>query len=525
MTDLPEMDVWHSKPFDVHVWSEHPKINQVVDTVYNSLTDENQTLISGKSNNQGKASGKIHLKVVLVDLYVAWMADPLLCIGVALGNDAYKVGSRYNALHISIRIRKVVEALTDENFIDFKRGSYNRLGGGSGNHSSRIRATAKLTELFLPLDIEFYELDLHHNRECIIKNNLEVDELGEPVKSPAGAKKSRPIDYNNTPETIRMRGELTAYNDLLRETYIDIPTLEEPQISRKRSDGKVQYIPINQSNKFVRRVFSRNEWELNGRYYGGWWQQIGKDYRKKISINNIPTVEVDYRGLHVAILSAQRGATDDPVDRYDLCELLLPQFDLKQQRAIVKSLVLTAINAKDESATYAAFRMDQPAGSLEKKLTNVELSKLLEAFLKRLPHMREDLCSDKGIKLMFIDSQITEQIIKIFVEHNIPILSVHDSYIVEHTKVEMLRAAMSKATIALVGRDLAVEQKVPSFNDIMSMQHQDRNLYLDTFSEVLTNKNKTAQYNRRFLKFMEYRKDNFQETYWIDKASDEQEQQ
>ena len=101
MTDLPEMNVWYSKPLDVHVWSEHPKINQVVDTVYDSLTDDNQTLISGKSNNQGKASGRTHLKVVLVDLYVAWKTDPLFCIGVARGNDAYQVGSRYNALHIS----------------------------------------------------------------------------------------------------------------------------------------------------------------------------------------------------------------------------------------------------------------------------------------------------------------------------------------------------------------------------------------------------------------------------------------
>ena len=524
MTDLPEIDVWHSKPMDVHVWSEHPKINQVVDEVYESLTFDNQTLISGKSNNQGKASGRTHLKVVLVDLYVAWKTDPLLCIGVALGNDAHKVGSRYNALHISSRIRKVIEALTDEDFIDFKLGSYNRKGGGVGNHTSRIRATAKLTELFSSIGLELYELDLHHNRECIVLNNLDVDEFGEPVKTPAGTKKSRPIEYNNTPEIVHMRDELTAYNNLLKETYIDIPTLEEPRISRTRSDGKVQYIQINQSNKFVRRVFSRGKWDLNGRYYGGWWQQIHKDYRKQISINNLPTVEVDYRGLHVAILSAQRGITDDPDDRYDLGELLLPQFDLKQQRAIVKLLVLTAINAKDEGAAYAAFRMDQRAGSLEKKLTNVELSKLLEAFLKRLPHLRDDLCSDKGIKLMFIDSQITESIIKTFVEHNVPILSVHDSYIVETNRVDLLRGAMSKATKNLVGRDLAVEQEVPSYNDIMAMQSVDRSRYLETFNDVLAMTNQTDQYSDRILKFMKFRRDNFHETYWIGKLPEEQQQ-
>jgi hypothetical protein len=70
MIDLPEIDVWHSKPLDVHVWSEHPEINKVVDAVYDGLTDDGRLQISGKSNNAGKASGKVILKLVLIDLYV-----------------------------------------------------------------------------------------------------------------------------------------------------------------------------------------------------------------------------------------------------------------------------------------------------------------------------------------------------------------------------------------------------------------------------------------------------------------------
>jgi hypothetical protein len=517
MIDLPEIDVWHSKPLDVHVWSDHPEINKVVDAVYDGLTDDGRLQISGKSNNAGKASGKAILKVVLVDLYVAWKTDPCLCIGVARGNDAYKVNSRYNALHISSRIRGIIDALWDEGFIDYRGGSYNREGSGRGRHHSRIRAAHKLHEMFSPLEIELYELDLHHKRECIVLNDLDVDEDGEPIKTKSGTKKSKPIKYYDTPETDRMRDELTAYNDLLRETYIDIPSLEEPHITRTKSNGQVQLVPINQSNKFVRRVFSRGAWDLNGRYYGGWWQQIGKDLRKQISINNMPTVEVDYKGLHVAILSAQHGVGDNPTDRYNLGEQILPQFDLKQQRAVVKLLVLTAINAKTETATFQAFRYDQPTGSIEKKLDDVALSKLLEAFLTKNPHLRKDLCSDVGIKLMYIDSQITEQIIKEFVDNNVPILSVHDSYIVETDRVDLLRDAMSKATIKLVGRDLAVEQEVPSYNNIMAMQSVDRDRYIDTFKDVLAMNNKSDQYSDRIIRFMKYRTNNYQDTYWIGK--------
>jgi hypothetical protein len=116
---------------------------------------------------------------------------------------------------------------------------------------------------------------------------------------------------------------------------------------------------------------------------------------------------------------------------------------------------------------------------------------------------------------MYIDSQITEEIIKEFVDNKVPILSVHDSYIVETDRVDFLRDAMSKATIKLVGRDLAVEQEVPSYNNIMAMQSVDRDRYIDTFKDVLAMTNKTDQYSNRIIRFMKYRTNNYQDTYWI----------
>ena len=86
---------------------------------------------------------------------------------------------------------------------------------------------------------------------------------------------------------------------------------------RTRKDGTTQRIKIDQSKKFVRRIFSRGDWNCNGRFYGGFWQQVGSEYRKKIYINDSPTVEVDYKGLHAAILSAKKNVVYDG-DRYDL---------------------------------------------------------------------------------------------------------------------------------------------------------------------------------------------------------------
>jgi hypothetical protein len=75
---------------------------------------------------------------------------------------------------------------------------------------------------------------------------------GEPI-----AKKRLFLEYEDTKEILKMRCDLQQYNELLSRTFIDIPTLEEPYVSRRLSNGKSQKVPIDQTRKFVRRIFSR----------------------------------------------------------------------------------------------------------------------------------------------------------------------------------------------------------------------------------------------------------------------------
>lgn len=504
---MHDFDVWRSRPMDVHTWSDYPEINAAVDQVFNSLTEDQQNIIEGTSRNKGKSSGRKHLKVLLLDLYVAWRTDPDLCLGVSRGNGSYSVKSRYNGLHISSRIRNVIDVLIETGFLDGVGGSFHRGDSVGRNRTSRIKATPKLLDVFSQLSFEPYELDLHHKQECIIRT---ADKKNEDYKS---IKKRE--EYEDTPETHRMRAHLEEYNAFLAETYIDLPQLVGPFITRKKKDGSLQHIPVGQNNKFVRRIFSRSSWCLNGRFYGGWWQQVDKDLRKDIVINNVPTVEVDYKGLHVALLSAKRGIGPKPGDRYSLKQHLLPSFTSKEQRAILKSLVLTAINAKDEKSAYRAFRDDQPTGSQKKKLKDAELSLLLSAFIEENPHLSSDLCSDKGIALMFLDSQITAGILTTFMNARKPVLPVHDSYIVETFDVDLLNTVMAKVSTELTGFDLSSEQSTLGYNDVLRMSKYDRDRYLDTYSEVLSIKDKTPQYEERLLRFMRCRTENYNDTYWI----------
>ena len=190
-------------------------------------------------------------------------------------------------------------------------------------------------------------------------------------------------------------------------------------------------------------------------------------------------------------------------DRYDLGTIVCPRLDKQQQRTAVKLLVLAAINAKDRSSAFGAFRYNQPDGSIEKTLTNDELRLLLDTFLQRHPYLEDGICSDRGIRLMNVDSHITNYIIKEFVRLQKPILSVHDSYIVDTRHVEILRDCMKEASLHVVGVDLAAEQERPSYQDLMATTCPDRDYHLQVFDHYLINpaKNKTTGYKLRYQQY------------------------
>ena len=87
MTDTPknnpisnaQIDPDHSKPLDVHTWSDHPEINKLVIELWSNVVEP---ALGGKSNSKGKSDPKRQLKVLLLDLYLAWLDDSTLCIGI-----------------------------------------------------------------------------------------------------------------------------------------------------------------------------------------------------------------------------------------------------------------------------------------------------------------------------------------------------------------------------------------------------------------------------------------------------------
>jgi hypothetical protein len=435
---MTTIDPHHSRPLDVHRWSDHPEVNVLVREVWEGVFGGEGG--EGKPGPKSRARPRDMLKVVLLDLYVAWVTDPELSIGVNLNLRKWVTGSRYNALHLSRQTTGIIHRLAEVGLIELSPGSY--AGPGvSTNRTSRIRASERLRGMFR--EAKFGRMDVDHTdqRECIILR----DENGHDV------------EYEDTEATETMRRELRGYNALLRRTFIDLPDVEEPFIQRDitvgpRAGGQAR-VSIFPENKFVRRVFSRGDWNCNGRFYGGWWQQIGSKQRNRIHINGAPTVEVDFRAMHINILSLEKGVALDG-DPYDLTEVVLEGVERRVQRGYLKTLVLTAINARSERAAYQAFRDNYPADDPARRFRNSDLKRLLDAFGDKTPQLDGMLFSDQGIRLMNLDARIAGEVLAASVNENMPILCVHDSFIVDYRRARRLHFLMARSSRRVVGRVL-----------------------------------------------------------------------
>lgn len=441
-------ELTNARPLDVHIWSEYPEVNLFVNKIYDEL-------ITAKGH---KRTYKKLLKVLLLDLYVAWSTDPELKIMFSRDNNAYKAKSRYNELHIGKKIIEVVDVLVVEEFINEKRGFNDRISGIS--FQSRLWPTEKLIGLFSQARFHQFYVESHEDRETIVLR----DENKKNIEN-----------YTDNLLTTTSRDLLKDYNLLLANTHIDIETLSKGILTIGEGKTKMR-LPINQTDKFVKRIFNKSRWDKGGRFYGGWWQRCPKEYRIRITMDNIPTAELDYSGLHIVILYALEGINywseinEDPYDinSFYICDEAI---DL---RAAVKLLMLTAINAPTEIKAIRAFKSQYPPGSPERELNDGQVKSMLDALRRKHPLIEHKFASSAGIDLMFIDSQITEILIERFTRHyKCPLLTIHDSYIVPFGYDHILQKEMEAAFEKVTGIEGPVIKHTSHYSEELECEYKD----------------------------------------------------
>ncbi len=286
---------------------------------------------------------------------------------------------------------KLAHALHESNLIGMKRGNIGRY--------SRIWPERALLELFQTTTGE-------HNLDDSL-------EYSPPDFIVLRDKDKNPIDFRDTPETIRIR-------HILRTNY---------HIT-KNANVKVENQTLSTA---LHAVFSV---DLNsgGRLYTATrhgYQQLLRNVRKIITINGEETTELDYSGLHPRMLYAKEGIQYDG-DPYAAVD------ERPELRPYLKVLLLALLNASTESKAVSAgsnhvFEMCEKGDySLKHLLRRLKTGPrdLMNKFKVAHSPIKDYFGKGIGLELMNADSKIMLDIIEHCNLRTIPVLTIHDSIIV-----------------------------------------------------------------------------------------------
>jgi hypothetical protein len=213
-----------------------------------------------------------------------------------------------------------------------------------------------------------------------------------------------------------------------------------------RDDNR--YILLSKSflvRKFQRWGSEEFKWNLGGRLYaqstgGVTWQNLSKTERSTILIDGQETVELDYGSLHPSILYDRMGAVKpDDMYRVSVDRRTVP-------RKLVKLMMLIMLNAKTKSGALIAFRQEAKEKYPDRNSLGWinKANRIQSAVLKRHSPIREHFCTDIGIRLQFLDSELTISILKHFYDKGVVVLPVHDSYIIQSQYRAELRQVMTE---------------------------------------------------------------------------------
>ena len=236
-------------------------------------------------------------------------------------------------------------------------------------------------------------------------------------------------DYTDDEQTRRMRIEIDNINRYMDSFPVDIDIenilrteryLIIPHVSSETKQPCNLY--LSHRNLRLRRVFCRKSFDYGGRLYGP-WQNIPSAYRKRLTINGEPVAEPDFDYLHAQLLYAMVGrSVDKNFDPYRDDEMF--------PRPYGKLALLIGVNARTTlSAIYAL------AGAIQKERKEDFLDiSYAAAILRRVKAINDPINqfigSDQGVRLQKIDGDLAIRVIQACMKDGIPVLPVHDSFIV-----------------------------------------------------------------------------------------------
>lgn len=399
-------DLNKHKPIDLYLTSNYDGFNEATEDLFSKLE------VSGHSSLIKRC-----LHFLLVNLTYHYLHNPRHVMSIKRDSNWWSNINRTNTAgkrennpsNISRKVLDVLDALTSLGYIEQRIGYY-----------LPEQHTGKTTKvIILPLFItEVIQVFSLHTATFYRNANTALIKLNRN-----GQGYSKYIESTNT---LRMKESLEAYNTLLASSNISSP----------------HPMALRQEHKTVHRVFNSNFYQ-GGRFYGPFWQSYSKTKRGTITINGGETVELDYEAQHILLAYASARAP------YQTATLGDPYHLDSYPRDLIKKIMLLSFNTDTAMKAWQAARLQYRKNNNTELLRYIDLYQQYQAIMDGIKEKHSEIAhlfhTNMGLKLQYRDSLICEYIIETLTNENIPVLTIHDSFIVDIQNANELRQVMKDA--------------------------------------------------------------------------------
>ena len=403
-------------------------------------------------------------KHVLSSLYQAYTSPHAAnTVSYPKKKPAYKLNSESKVPYSYQRAVEVFDRLCELSWVSVTEPVTQKL-------YTRIEATGTLSEKFEEIGFVWFEQMPMPRFKSLYLRDVERDNDGKAIRKPPKYKTTKfdvAIDNNND-EVIRMRDNLHKINSYLVKQCITLDLDDEQlketlaQIERKGDGDKL----VDLRRIQLTRIFSRGSMNKGGRFYRGWWQEIPSIHRPHIRINGKKTVEIDITAMHLRILYAKAGL-DFSLEK-DPYDLGLDNWEGKTdpRRKVIKKAINALLN--DEDNVFKLKEEDEEILGLTKE----EFEKQLQ---KTHPKLKFSQYKGIGLKLQKLDSDIAEALLLWMVDHDIPCLPVHDSFIVTAGFEKTLELALKRTFKEFIDVPTDVETDIIKIREHFGMTNEEVN--------------------------------------------------
>lgn len=411
-----------ARPFDPHWTTDLPSLAACLDNICRTLTEAEKR--KRKRSHDAQANFEAAIRAIVLDLYRAHLSDPALEVGIASGQRTLQTRamSRYGTALLSPRsFRAALDALTGSGQVQKTTPHWDD-PSGKNSRTARYQASSSLLCALDDTGASIAALSRLRGAEGI---RFKDDD-------------KQLIEYGDVRFANEARDRLCVINNMLESHWADLALSDQrlsdelALIAGEREGETAQSFDF--AARTVYRVFNNSDWEQGGRFYGAWWMACPSRLRQHIIIDGKRTVEVDYAGLHAAMLYAEAGLKI-PDDPYQRCLT-------KRRNTAERQLVKTTFNALLNAGSVAGI---SEIDDYNANLTGRDWIDFKQFIVSRFPEFKKHFGSGVGLKLQRKDSDLAEAVMLEFAAMGYACLPVHDSFIVHHELQDVLTSTMKSA--------------------------------------------------------------------------------